>query len=219
MRTFYTLTLCAAALFAGGLSPARAERQIVGGVAICIPESNTAQTDYWWIPSDLPKGGARFVLDADFYQQHPQLRPLRDVRGRPSALYGLIESSEAYRNWWKPIPGSMYYERAKDPKALTEELDHTGLVAVYATHAKEQWVVWRVPPSARAQAGRIPVVGEVVAVCRRPSLHWKKVPSSICTRVLAMDSLAVMFPVASEDLGTIDLLDQAVAARVNAWRC
>lgn len=219
MKPSSVVLLCATVFFSVGLSHAEFERRVISDVALCVPRGNIARTNYWWIPTDLPEGGVRFVLGIDFYKSHPRFHPLVDARGKPMHLYGLITSEEFYRNWRKPLPGSVNYEHAADPKATTEALDPTGLLAVYATSSKQQWVVWRVPASAGAQPEKIPIHGEVVAICRRPSLQRKSGPSPSCTRITALDGLAIVFPLVPEDLSVADQLDHALSVQIKAWKC
>ena len=193
-------------------------RKRVASVDFCIPRINYVDTDYRWIPRDLPQGeGFRFSI-ADFFAEHPEFDPLRDVLGRKTGLGGSVTTSQQWVNWNKPRPGTYPFKQAARPINSAEQISGTYL-AIYNSPSGDSWAVWEVPNIQNAE-GSVAEAGRLVATCRK---FGQSIPNgrvgTDCSRYLIVEKIAIHYWFAYENLSRLGALDGAVKTAILSWRC
>jgi hypothetical protein len=193
-------------------------RKRVAGVDFCVPRINYVDTDYPWIPRDLPQGEGFGFSIGDFFAEHPEFDPLRDISGRKMGLGGGVTTSQKYVNWDKPRPGTYTFKQAARPISSTEQVSGSYL-SIYTTPSRDSWDVWEVPSIQKAD-DIVAKAGRLVATCRKfgQSIPNARVGTS-CSRYLIVETIALHYWFAYENLSRLGALDGAVKIAILSWRC
>jgi hypothetical protein len=196
-------------------------RARVAETEFCVPRENIVDTEYWWIPTDLPRGdGFRFRI-LNFFEKLPTLYPNRDVKGRVIGLGGGVTPSTQFLNLSRPHSNSYSFRQAQAPVQDAKHIVGSFFAVNTSLHGNA-WDIWKVEnwsaPSVRA--GSVAESGRFVASCRKfgETLRNAYVGTS-CDRVLILDQIAVHYWFSDENLPHLGILDAEIGKHILAWRC
>jgi hypothetical protein len=196
-------------------------RERVAGIEFCVPRENFVDTEYWWIPADLPKGdGFRFRVH-DFFGKRPALHPNRNVKGRDIGLGGQVTSRPEYFNWSRPHSKSQPFKEAQTPVQDAKRIAGSYFSIDTSTESKS-WHVWEVDDWSAPSVGAKPVAeaGRLIATCRKygETLRNAYIGTS-CNRIFILDGVAVRYSFSDENLPNLAMLDAEIGKQILAWRC